>query len=784
MFRRDWRQQALVLGLVTAAVVAAVAGSALAVNAAEQNHGFGDANAFVRVEEQDPAAAQAIVDAVRQRFGEVDPVAFERVPLPGNPIPIELRAQDPDGAFSGPLLGLRDGRYPTAAGEIALTTSVADELTAEIGDEVDLGGRTRTLVGEVENPSSLSDDFGLLAPSEGESFTSVMVLIDRTAVGPGVATTDRQPSFGVVAIGDDDAAVAAVVLVVVTLAMALAALVAAAGFVVVAQRRQRQLGLLAALGATERHLRLVMLANGVLVGLVAAVVGGVLGLAVWLVTAPAVETAANHRIDRFDLPWGLLVICLLLAVVASAAAAWWPARTMARQPVMAALARRPGEPTSVHRSVLLALVLFAVGIGAVSAARPLGEVRPLFLIGGVIAVVIGIVLVAPAAIRSLAALADRLPFAPRLALRDLSRYQARAASALAAIALGLGVSIAVVVVAKANEARPDEGNLADTQLLVQSDSFLRRDAAPVPSGGETVEPQDDDAAEVAAAVGATDVVPLEVVRNPDPADGQQQGIGVGQVIDDGFRGIGLPYAATPEVLASLGIDPASIDADADLLTSMDRDDLVLFDPSVRDGGDSETVIQHVATSNYDNGPRLLITPHAIEEHGWELRRVAWLIESDAPLTDAQVSEAREVADRAGLTVQSRDEQDSLAAIRKVATGVGIVLALAIVAMAISLLRGESAQDLRTLAATGATARTRRALTATIAAALAGLGVVLSMAGAYAAIAAAYRADLGRLSPVPTTDLLAIALGLPVAAALAGWLLAGREPKTFTRQALD
>ena len=67
--------------------------------------------------------------------------------------------------------------------------------------------------------------------------------------------------------GEEHTAVAAGVLIVATLGMALVCLIAAAGFVAVAQRRQRQLGLLAALGATERDLRSVLVANGLLVGL-------------------------------------------------------------------------------------------------------------------------------------------------------------------------------------------------------------------------------------------------------------------------------------------------------------------------------------------------------------------------------------------------------------------------------------------------------------------------------------------------------------------------------------
>ena len=92
-----------------------------------------------------------------------------------------------------------------------------------------------------------------------------------------------------------------------TMALSLVGLVAAAAFVVVAQRRQRQLGLLTAIGATDRHVSMVMLADGAIIGVVAAVVGTALGVAGWLLAAPAIESVADRRIDRLDLPWGLIV---------------------------------------------------------------------------------------------------------------------------------------------------------------------------------------------------------------------------------------------------------------------------------------------------------------------------------------------------------------------------------------------------------------------------------------------------------------------------------------------
>jgi putative ABC transport system permease protein len=84
------------------------------------------------------------------------------------------------------------------------------------------------------------------------------------------------------------------------------------------------------------------------------------------------------------------------------------------------------------------------------------------------------------------------------------------------------------------------------------------------------------------------------------------------------------------------------------------------------------------------------------------------------VTNAQVAAARAAAAHAGLAIEVRADQDGLAALRTRATTTGVLLAMAIVLMAIGLLRGECAGDLRTLTATGAAGRTRRALTATTA----------------------------------------------------------------------
>ena len=119
------------------------------------------------------------------------------------------------------------------------------------------------------------------------------------------------------------------------------------------------------------------------------------------------------------------------------------------------------------------------------------------------------------------------------------------------------------------------------------------------------------------------------------------------------------------------------------------------------------------------------------------------------------------------------------------TLIGLLIALGVLAMSVGLIRSETAGELRTLTATGASSQTRRSITAATAGALALLGALLGTATATIAGVAWARGSLGStFSDVPAIDLIAILVGLPLIAVVAGWLLAGREPAAISRQSLE
>ena len=104
-------------------------------------------------------------------------------------------------------------------------------------------------------------------------------------------------------------------------------------------------------------------------------------------------------------------------------------------------------------------------------------------------------------------------------------------------------------------------------------------------------------------------------------------------------------------------------------------------------------------------------------------------------------------------------------------------------MTVGLIRSETAGDLRTLTAAGASGSTRRALNATSAAALALLGGILGTATAYLALIAWHWHDISYLNQPPDVDLAVLILGLPAIAAVGAGLL-GRTPNALARSPLE
>ena len=360
LFRREWRQQLLVFGLLTVAVAAMVTGTAVAAAAPGQpgEATFGTATAMITLPGSDPRLA-ADIAAIRQRRGAVDVIESENLNA-GTTQNVQLRAEDPRAPFGSPMLALVSGRYPAAPGEVALTSAVAALYGVNRGGVVRLAGRSWRMTGIVQNPSNLLDEFALVERGQVTVPAQVSILLDArrgSLRGLPSAASVSYPGTGGSGLSPAVIALAASVL-----GLVFIGLVAVAGFTVLAQRRLRALGMLSCLGATDRNVQLVMVANGAAVGVAAVIAGGIAGFGAWLAYVPHLQAATGHVIDPLGLPWWVIITGMALAVITAMLAARQPARTVARVPVVAALSGRPPRLEAVHRSAAAGLTTLAAGL--------------------------------------------------------------------------------------------------------------------------------------------------------------------------------------------------------------------------------------------------------------------------------------------------------------------------------------------------------------------------------------------------------------------------------------
>ncbi|MFI5036700.1 MAG: FtsX-like permease family protein, partial [Acidimicrobiales bacterium] len=577
------------------------------------------------------------------------------------------------------------------------------------------------------------------------------------------------------------------------LGLVLIGLVSIAGFTVIAQRRLRSLGMIRALGATDRHVRSVVLANGLLVGVTSVVTGSVLGLVVWVFYRPDLERTQHHVIGLWQLPWlsiaGALALALLTPILASAR----PGRTVSRVPVVAALAGRPSSPKNVARTALPGVVVMIVSFLLLGdAARSSGSAAPLLL--GFVALAVGTVLLAPTFVASLAGI-RRAPLAMRLAVRDLVRYRARSASTLAAISIGVLTAMVVMIATTARYANVLDyvgPNMTSTQLVVYAQN--QSNSGPTPAVSITKATAVETG--IANSLHATGNVALYMTSATlnRAAPGRQYS--------------GPLYVATPALLKAFHVPARSLNPAADVLTArpgfagISQMQLVWggyfggrsgpHQPVCRPSDClPNPVMQEVGALPLGTSlPNTVITEHALTTLHLSTSEFldSWLITSPQPLTTTQIAAARQTAGAAGMSIESKSSLPTTAEIVDYATGAALLIALFVLAMSIGLIRAESAGDRRTLTATGASSWTRRSITAATGGTLALLGAVLGSVGAYVATAAFFSNStqnetgslLGSLTHVPALNLGFIFLGLPLLAFVGGWLLAGREPRDAGR----
>ena len=365
------------------------------------------------------------------------------------------------------------GRLPRRSSEIFLTEPLARAGGWSIGDRVMSARADRTfrvvgtgVVGQ-DTPSAAAAITGLPAsywstPVPGIPFVrradGVRVSSSARqslATWPATATERQQvreePAFGE-ATYEVDGRIGPGLTLAAAAICAVVAVVASAAFAIASRRQLRSVGLLSTVGTDPGTIRIAMVLQGAIPGLVAG--------AAAVVTSAVVIGIVNHQGiverhgkvygDRLILSPGGAAIAVLLAVAAGVAAAWQPARTLSRIPTLSALAgRRPIGP--VRTGVpMTGLVMWAVGAVCLmlgfgrDQSHLIEQLQPFLLILGVAAIALGAVGIAPLLVALLEPLAERRRGTVKMGLRGLTRHRTQSAATVAALGVALAIPVGLL----------------------------------------------------------------------------------------------------------------------------------------------------------------------------------------------------------------------------------------------------------------------------------------------------------------------------------------------------
>ncbi|MDP9865496.1 MULTISPECIES: FtsX-like permease family protein [Streptosporangium] len=757
--------------------------------------------------------------------------------LPANEGSVDFRAPDGHDRVSARELDLRDpltagmyrlveGRLPTSVQEVAVTPAML-ERGARLGAPLSVLREEKAVrvVGVVEHPHQtrsreivglpgsllldrrdgygngwLADTAGPVTWAGVKRLNAVGLLVQSRAVieDPPAGIQFDGPSRDVdrtVAIG---LAGTMIVLEVV--------LLAGPAFAVGLRRRRRELALVAAQGGSPGHLRMIVLADGVVLGGGAAVLGTALGVGLASLSAVLEAGRLIGGVGPLEIPWTPVVAVALLGAASGTAAAVVPAVQAARQDVAAVLGGRRSRARDRVGRPVLGLLLIAAGIAATVSAIRFSAV---WVLAAAVLTQFGLVALAPRLVREAARAAARLPLPFRLAARDASRHRGRTASAVAAV-----MTAAAAVTAL--------GTAFNSDYAKYRDAFqVTRPVGTTAVYGRGFDDARWDKLKAVVERRLPGVRPIEAAEAYN-AEGNAFGLAVRSGDEKGrhfsYDMDGLPIGDGRLLALVQGRrDPAAAAAFA-------SGKAVVFDPSlVREGrlplevssfgrvsglsGGDLSVPAVVATAADPRHAVAVLPLAAVQATGLETRPRILYIDpaSYRPTRQQELDlewELNGVAPGTDVHVQTGFEQEIIPQLWLL-LGAALVLVLGGTFVATGLAAADMRPDLATMAAVGAPPGTRRLVVAGQAGFIAGLGVLIgTVAGSVTGIAGAWSltaewgystvvtTDLGRQTltlpstpptiEIPWLFLAAIVVGLPVLAALVAGLSA-RTGVTLARR---
>ena len=611
-------------------------------------------------------------------------------------------------------------------------------------------------------------------------------------------------------------------------------------FAVSAARQRRTLALAATNGAETRQLRRTVLAQALVLGVISALGGVVLGVVVvtvglrwWVRTHPSSSFASLS----IDLPWGAFSILVPCAVLSAVVAALLPSLRLGRLDIIGVMRGQTVSPRLNKVVPVVGLVVAVIGGAVVLSAAQMRGGGDMRVAVGAIGLVLGTLLLVPAILVACGRLAARLPVAPRIAIRDAARHRSRSTPTVAAILAGV-VALTAFSIGLASDtlqqmqtyqpqAQPGEGvvHTPDPETRLSVAAALKNMPTLIQTPFFAVRPAEDPMMAAGTTAPAKPVQFVSVVPDgctatftlPSSTGGHQDCVRLGSQAYSDHGQIGALPAA--EIARRFGLTEAQRAAVQRGAIVVAAKDLAAKPALTVVAGtyvlDNQTyaatqVTERTSTSLPVVGvPADRLTDGSLAGQFGALvatdtaTRLAWPVQQDSILlrdaggaigSDTQKTLDELVGDAGVYVERGFQRYDEL--VMRIMMGVAALLLLIVTLISTALSMAEQQADSGTLAAVGATRRTRRAFAASQAMVIGFIGAILGIAvGLVPGIAITYPLTTeynsdpvtgaeqlsGPFLSIPWTPLLLVVLGVPLLAGLLSAVAIRRAP-AMTRRA--
>jgi putative ABC transport system permease protein len=781
---------------------------------------------------------------------------------------VALREED----LADPLLRgsyqLVSGRLPATSGEVVVSAELAQRISLGKNADITITGQnplannTFRIVGIVEDAAHRDQTGTILAPLAalhlggagttsdylvqvpgGLSWSQVLALgtqgwrtLSRQVLARPPAGCTQQdaycdrygPQVTYASSGRVDTGAATVTALAIVMALLQIVLLVGPAFAVGLRRRRRDLGLLAVSGARPGQLRRVVLAEGVVLGVVGSALGLALAWAGVYLSRGTLERGGDDHWLGLPVVSPVVLVVAGFGLVTAVVAAVQPARQAGRTDAASAVGRGSLHLTTregTRRIRVLGALAVVLGTAAVVVV---GERRTgaggfraqsslIVLMAGCIAAELGIVALTPSIVELVSRMAARVRLTPRLALRDAARNRLRSGAAVAAVTAAMAASVAALLYATSVAANADRGYQPRSPIGSVTVTF---DGSAGPAVAEQVRaalakvlPFRQSWAVLTAgdaSDGTNTVDTVQVVTPPGnmcPADTlSQQGVTDQQRLDAAAKDPRCTPTRSPYQYSGL---PGAPVGDADLLAALtgvdsatarhaiDTGGAVVFDPYSVSGGQVTIEVDRLSGAAQTSlRLRTVTAQSAVLKQGFVPSAVFLspllakrlgvppgpsLVYGTLahPVSGSQIDAADAVVARVtgstgSVSVEQGRPRSSTDLLLAVVVAVAALLAVAASITAGGLALADSRADLATLAAVGAPPRVRRRLAAAQAGVLTLVGCALGVgAGFLPGWSMVHSTDDGSgQRPVPLSLVVpwhwigALTVGLPVVTALA------------------